>query len=513
MKCYKCGAENQEGMKFCQQCGASLAITETSKLAKKMPEFKIDKKHLKFIGVCVCALVALIIAIGVIATIAKPDLYTYREHDIIYLYNGDNDSTSVVFDSDKHDKIIEGEVSAAKHSSDGSCSLALTDEGVLYFVNKKDVQKLVEDVKSCYISENGEIAYYFDAEATLYKVELGKKKIVKIAEECYTGYSIIMSPDGATVLYNKTSEYTNALHVYQEGKDIVVGKGYRGVATANKGKYIYIRNIENDALYVTSFESEEKEKLASSVDSIIWNCDRSEIIFESESKHYISVKGKEKVKICDTEYLSPVYPLNSTALVKSFANMAFIYEDTDSAETHLGYMNKKYEMDRLVKNIDDYNEIFVFDDDIYYVKADNLFVISKTGKYEAQKLADDILTFGVVAEGKYIYYIDDEDTLWCLKNQEDVKQIDTDIETELFTDGKAVYYFVDYTNYVGTLYKTSDGKNKSRVADDVTYCVANSHSISYFTFSDVGDEYFDYWTSSNGKKFNHIIKEATDIIY
>ena len=353
----------------------------------------------------------------------------------------------------------------------------------------------------------------------LYSVELPSCKMTKI-RLCGsdTVYSIRMSPNGKCILYRTDGE----LWFHKDGAEdyMIADRYYAGIAVSDGGKYIYIRNTDTDAIYMTKANDPEKVKIASSGGSSAQtNADRTELLFcTDDDKAYISVKGCERVKLLDSQWCSPLYPDGTTA-VKSFIGIPIIYETSN--DSGLFCISKKLEAEKIAKGVDseystDYGygitgvRIYptvkeIAGDTVFYTKSGKLYMSSASKGYEPEKIASDVINFAVAKDGKRVYYIDEENTLWCYTGGDPKKIADDVYKFHFGTFGNTVFFLTDYADYTGTLYSCSDGKNKTRIADDVLYVEYGNKEINYFVVEDRDSASCSFYTSTDGKKFTCLL--------
>ena len=533
MKCPICAAENPDNAAFCGNCGSRISQEQPidqpqpEPAAKKSGFADLLKANKKLIAIGAGVLVVLILIICVCASLSGGSSssgdYLYAPQNSVRVLHID-DELKILLNGKYIDGPLDTENGYFVTSLDYSTSILLTyndnyDYDSAYLITEKGLKKIADDVINAKISDNGKVAAVLTDDYMLYSVELPSCKMTKIrlCDED-TPYSIRMSPNGKCMLYRVDGE----LWFHKDGAEdyMIADSYYTGIALSDGGKYIYIRNTDNDAIYMTKANDPEKVKLApSGGSSVQTNADRSEILFcTDDDKAYICVKGGEKVKLLESQWCSPLYPDGTTA-VKTFIGIPLTYDTSD--DCGMFYISKKLEAEKIAKGVDsEYSLDYAYGitgvriyptvkeivgDTLYYTKSGKLYMSSASEGYEPEKIASDVINFAVTKDGKHVYYIDEENTLWCYTGGDPKKIADDVYRFNFGTFGSSVFFLTDYADYTGTLYSCSDGKNKTRIADEVIYVEYNSNEINYFVVESREDASCSFYTSADGKKFTCIL--------
>lgn len=567
MICSKCNHENPDGAAFCQNCGAALTGTEPAPEAAaeekpaepgsepvqtESPETdsagapaaaaeagteeratgKKDKKVVTGIVLVACLVVlCLIVGVAVLigTAVSGNKKYTEREAYIYGEYLSADDKTVFSYNAKLVDA-VEGKASIVLRSSDGACAIAVLensegDPSALYCITKKGAAKMTDDVSgysSCAISADGKYATYVDRDNTMYRYQVKSGKSEKIADGILS-YGMVLSPNGKIVLYctETNAEPSDgdgdgtgsagtemALHYWKNGKTGKLGKNLIPISVSNNGKYIYAVNLDMD-VYSMSLKGDDRSKIDSGIDSILLNRDGTEALISADGKYYLSVKGKEKVKIgtvsaigvpilpndCNNTVYSQYYP------IKSFLNAPLIYRKDLNDDWSLGYIEKDGKEYEIVKVASDVSNVTTPDGKVvYYMKDDTLCRIKLKENAKAEELTDEVVSYKLTDSGKYIYLLNEDDALCRLKGTKLLKVAD-DVEStsDYCLVGDGVLFMVDYSSgsNEGCLYYSKNGKSKKLITEEASEI--SSNGINEFGwYRNSGGDFF---ITENGKKY------------
>ncbi len=518
MKCNKCGETNSQEARFCRACGEPLIIRDgavenapaanaepaaaeapavTALLMDKIKPF-LTKKN---IIIAAAALVALVLIIALLSS-AGTDRFIYSENSIYSLYDPEAEETVVFFNDTRLKDTVDGIAYIEAASENGNVAALISEDGDLYIVKKTSMFKAADDVEYVQICADGSVAVFMDEDNTLKTVKVSNKKVEKIADDC-ENYAI--SPDGKTIIYTIEDDDDTIAKIKINNKTTEI-EDFEGGIVSNGGKLVI--GVDDD-YHLNSYNVKKgtSSKISSNADDLFANYDYSEIIFCDDDKYYISINGGEKIKLGNYSDLTPLYPKNSSSL-KTFTNALFVcYDDGDYSLVRL---NKKHEIEKLVKNLDSkYCSLAEDGTTVYYIRNDNLYVASKANGYEPEKLASDVVNYAYSSDNKQIYYIDDEYTLYSIKNGKE-NEIAEDVSSSSLSiaENGTAFFLTDYDDGCGTLYRCSNGKTKVRVAEDV-YSVFQRHGYTmYYTEVDTDNDYkMDLYSSKNQKTFSKIAEE------
>ena len=511
MICKHCSYENPDGSLFCQNCGESLSEPEEKSLSESeendsRSDFKLDKKLIIGVAAALCAVVVLGVIIAAVAS-GRSNFIT-AENLINYCQDYDDEKVILSYNAKILKNRIDGTLVSFYNSADGKNAVILVDDGdsgyTIYHVSKSGAKKIADEVTRGGISTSGKVAYYIDEDDTLYTYDLKKGKADKIAEDVTS--DVVISPNGKVVLYCTSSDDDDdvRLYAYRGGKSQSIAKNHYPVSASDDGKYIYSRKDEDGAntVYCTKLGNDKSEKIETDVSNWHVNCDGTELLMIADGKAYLSVKGKESVRIGNMASVSFITPDNAaygSKSVKTFINTPIEYLKEGSSDRSLGFIRKsgkEYEIVRLAGKVS--GSATKDGKSVYYLNSsDALCKIRLKKDAEAEKIADDIYSFSLAESDGLVYALDKDETLWRVKGKKSGKVTD-DVEM-MSAFGNGVLYITDYSskNYEGTLYYSSNGKNQTRISDEVFY-VYGIPSLKLAVYVNSDDETF---VSDNGKKF------------
>lgn len=543
MICNKCGEKNPDEARFCRSCGANLVPTDIQNDEAKtknkskfgFKQILANKKIIIGGASIVFAVVVLIIAISSIGSLTKGELYITTENYISSVYSNDTEKTVIFFNDVPLASTINGRASNVSSSTNGDVAAFISEDDVLYIVEKENIQKIADDIIAAELSYDGNVMAYLNKDNVLYTIQLENRKIEKVADDVvndgdpYMGNyfdCFKLSPDGNTILYI-TEDGDESVSYIKIGSTRTKLEKFYGLFTSNDGKVIYGVGYADDMLGTYDLKTGSFIKLSDEADDLIVNVDHDELLFSVNSKYYLSINGGERIKIGNYVYLRPILPDHVAIMksnisdretyysaVKSFIGVLMVYYEDDGTYG-IGYIDENYEMQKVIKNVDPYYDVYLTDDydTVYYIRNKSLYRATKELNFESEKLISDVERFKVSSDGQKIYYTNSDDELLCHYKDEDNMIADNVCKTYLsITDTDIAYFMTDYSDYSGTLYSCSDGKNKVRIADDVTYVFVYPEFVKYFKKIDSKDGYqLDVYISTNKKDFKKVVSYGDGI--
>lgn len=378
----------------------------------------------------------------------------------------------------------------ATYSQDRTVACFVNEDDALIVIKKGNVVKTgIEDTRKFQISAYGDtIAYFTDVSGdfgtlNLYYTKNGKKK--EIAEEVLID-SVVLSPDGETVAFVGDYEARDKFKGYYSidgKKPVEVGKEKRVFAIADKAAYLYY--VDDDRIYAKK-KKKDAEKLASDVSyvGVLVNEDCTEVLFLNDGKTYLSVKAGEKKKVSNDEFgggvVLPAEALQVTrtqrmargSVTVTFTGIETFEEQVFSTGSRLIYLDKKLEGNTIASSVDkciiaENREELVYlnilGEVIRVEDFDKGGKGTPVGKEDAE--ADTIYADGSL---KYVYYINEDDELYCIKGKKEKKIADDVTSAAISPDGTMCYYVVEDETL---FYSKKAGKGKKIAAsEDGTKC-------------------------------------------
>lgn len=370
-------------------------------------------------------------------------------------------------------------------------------EGDLYVLKGKKLLTVAEDVYDYDISVSGKGITYTTKNKkdeddkfetyTLSLYNVGNKKTTTVSDEAM-GLGE-MSPNGKSVAYfvgeyndtDKKVEGTLMLHSGKKSTEIT-DKDVELLGLSNNGKYIYaVEHEENDnkteyTLYC--FNNKGKSSKLGEIDDLGgMNKDHTQILFYEDGNTYIATKNKaaEKVSKKELELIAP----DSAGYFANTAPVSNLYGQVYSADADTGYdvyMIKKGGKDN---KLVDGGYQFTMDESgeyLYYTTKNNdlkcvKIGMSKNAKSKAVTIAEDVVSYEVTSNRKYVYFINDDDELLSVNGKKGGKTTevcDEDVYSIALSKKDVLFYLVKETgDKDGELFATKNGKAGKSVEDDI----------------------------------------------
>lgn len=461
-------------------------------------------------------------------------------------------------------------LSGLKTSMDGSkaATVVYDDEdsedngiGTLWYITVKDKIMVSNGVyRDFYMSDDGNTLVYLKdikkydryTSGTLYKYSCSSKKNVWISDDVITD-TIALSPDGQSICYVKdfdenTYEFTGYIKNREKSPESF-GKNKLCIAISNNAKYIYYAKLDcetdTESLYVKKGNNETKLcrelrditgfYLNSNYSHAIFNSDYSQVIFNSEGKSYICKNAGDKVKLLNYEidyfilpentqfsHKPPCYLDCSVCGVKEFSNIVvrtdnnvFIYINDKNESSIIDNSPKK--LIEATEGYTSYNitQVFLSRDGktIFCCDPENrLFKRNLDGEIsEKINLFDNVTNFVVSPDNSKLYFVNTDNELYYVKGSGKPKKLADDVQKSslcISADGNVAFFLVDYLKGSGTLYYSKNGKNKSRIADDVYDVTTTPVGAFYYSEYDNDNRTYDVYLSSGSVKFELFLNDA-----
>jgi len=537
MFCSKCGQQCADGIKFCTSCGAELvqatpaknteevavaqeaapvvapAVQEEAPKVKKEKPVKekkpVDTTFIKsllmkkpvWIGAAAVVLL-IVVACLFLGGDEKSKNFEYSGKTIANVGQfGDDDTYSVMFLDGSMLALDEEYVYNMNFSLDRKTMCFRNDMDELIVVKDGKIIKTgIEEGRGVVVSDKGDsFSYYTDVEYMSYSddygysrsVEVGvlnlymikDKKNYEIAEEVVTG-TAVLSPNGQTVAYVADYEGETDFKGYYcvKGKEPkVVGKEKKPFALADKGAYIYY--MDEDRVYVMNSKG-DAEKLASDIGyyfEIYFNSSRTEALYNSDGRAYLSIKGGAKQKLSSASF--------SDLVMKD----SVVVDEDDFYGDSCELTSIRVGLDTFVGKL------------LYNYSNDTIMYIKKatTGdkEYTAEKVATSVNYYVAAANNKSLMYTEDGD-IWKVTGFNEGGK-----PTKMTTSGEAYRIYgagnlehVYFESYDDTLYYLS-GKKGKKIADDVTSVVMSSDGKYCYYVVD----YEELYVSTEGGKGKKVV--------
>jgi len=185
--------------------------------------------------------------------------------------------------------------------------------------------------------------------------------------------------------------------------------------------------------------------------------------------------------------------------VNSFANILAMSSDGTV------FIDSKYEASKISGSTSYRNRTSISNDGkslLYTTTSGNLSIIDPTKPgAERRELAKNVKSFVASNDGKTIYYVNDDDELWCIKGNGKPSKVSDDVSSEylaLSYSNNKIFFLVDYSSRTGgQLYYSDNGGKRTKVSggDDVMRVWSTSANIFFLTVDS------DLYRSSGNEKF------------
>ena len=497
MFCPNCGTKLEEGAVFCTNCGTRVEDSASQAAAKPQEEASNDsvdaaaeaeavntnipeensqgsqpqneeafyqqpekgKKFLKknFRGIigAVAAIVAVILIVKIVAS-----LFSGTPDSVIAVYDEENEVSTIYLNSKKVAD-VDGEA-GIYYNMDKSAFYILDGEDTAYYLKGKKLQKVMSGCQEIIIANHDEAALLVDEDDVLSRYN--GSKLEEISDEEVAAAAI--SGDGKNYAYTiYDDDYESVTYIGSKpGKETKV-KDVVGILMSENGDYLYGSDDEYNLVSVS--KKGETTTLGKDIDNLVGlNEDGTEIMFVSDGKTYVSVKGKEKVKVSGGEVMLVTGKESDSVLtnyfypVKTFKKtVAYVSDDGDY---DICLLSGKYEAEKIVGGV---STICGVNDDaskVYYIDGSDLYYAKVKKDAKGKELAGDVSGSSVWMSDdcKDIYYVDDDGRLCYIKGTGKGKTVDDDLEM----DSYSMSYVIDgalYTRIDEELYYVKGRKAKA----------------------------------------------------
>jgi len=414
----------------------------------------------------------------------------------------DRDGDTVVSINNNARIILDGSVDTALTSIDGSKTVMLVkdrgeSEGTLWFLSASGSARIAEYVLAFRLSDSGNgVAYITDYNsrkdvATLYLYDTSAKKGVKITEDAaYPGYGdlsgVCISPNGKSLGYTgdfNVNSYKYSGYISIDGKaPEKLGEYMVALAISDGGRYLYYlkNNADGDdrSFHVRSGNSDNR--LISGFDGssgLLFNRDYSQVLFEHQGKSYLSRNGGEREKIGGSTITGFLTPRGTQRryvpgeVYLSVIGIDNLINQVAYTSEGLVYINGGLEANR-ISSSDDYKYSAVISSNgktlLYLNNSGHLSAIDPTDpNAERREVARNVERFVATSDAKTIYYVNDEQTLLCIKGNGFPAKISEDVSYRYLVmpfNSKNAFFLTDYSEkHGGELYYSVNGGIRIKV--------------------------------------------------
>lgn len=468
MKCSYCGKNNKPGAVVCKRCGIGLppdpAVNVEDVPADRLTVLEPDGKKAKsdnksgskkgvLIAIAaVAAVLALAIAVFILTrpgNVILPAKNAYTVSGTGVVYGGEPivpETTRIAF---------------AEAALNGSRAGMLCENGSLYVCFKGENRMLAKDVTEFTVTSDGKHIVYLDRSGMLWSADCSKADNAPVSisnERVQSGFAV--SPDGGTVIFNKTGDEN--LYLYTKGNVKMLAEKMEPVAVANGAKFIYAYSPAENALYSVSKKGKTTFLRSNITDSIYVNSAHDEIVFttnagEGISITMLSVKCKEPVEIYNSgAAVAPVLPVsgnvsaNDRGIVicplRSFNGVVFHGSALVKYDKKTGSATIEAKPCTAVAN-DKYNTVFF--------NADGSLFSRNLKADASESIASGCAEFKISADGKTVWYLDNAGSLKHVYKGNETLIANFVDEFEILPNGKEAMF-----RSSGSIYLNKGGNTK-----------------------------------------------------
>lgn len=426
------------------------------------------------------------------------------------------------------DSTIKGEILSTQRNFEGTRVALLSSYHTLYLVTTTEAIKVAENIQRFYLSSTGSGIAYIDEKGTLNLYSCDERSHMKVADDITSQY-VTISPDGKTVLYNVDLGGGNEeaeLFLFTNGTSVSIGKNLFGIAVSNDGNYIYSFERENEhrrSLYFSSV-GETPIQLAEGIEEenalCFLNQDLSQILFQSNGKHYIAVNGKEKQEIDyheteqekESRFWYPIEHRNHSLLYQTdtncyFSSLISFYDQLFTNNTAKGLAMLEHD-GNVRRKMEGASHFFLNEngDTLLYLKSGTLYKTPVDDFSNPEVLANKVSDYCASADGETIYYMDSVGVLWGKVGQSPANMITAYASSYAITDEGTLFFLSYRSSENNTLFACKDGKEAVKIADDVNSFAVYGDVVYYDMFCESTKKY-DIYCCEKNTEFSRLIQE------
>lgn len=433
---------------------------------------KIDKKVI--LGAIIGLLVLLLVA-GIVVLALSRDRHILREDNAFLVYADSENHYHLLSNGYEIDKDFEGEVELIV-AADNSFAYVIDsgDDGYYIYLLKG---KKIEPITQSAVDEPLEFAMlkpgliYQDGEKIrMWNEKVGITTIARLSDQTE---NFMLSGDASTVVYtepNKKDTTKVELKLFRpsEGVEESLGSSsivYTPVAISNYGDYVYASFVKNDIPNLCVFHTSDIDDLSGAP---IADSEYFQDIIE------INVKGNELLFY--TEKMTDKGPQAATKLFR------YSKDEPTAEELHSRFKMEPKRIDPDIVYFDNFDDVYLT---AYKLNDLGARYIYRMEKYVPNPIANYTIdpengdTSTIDPDGRFLYYINDEDELIQMDLKDENLTVTTRIDDvqEFVITEKGNIYFLEYG---GDLFFRKSNETKTRKNTKITEEVLD---ISFYRYA------------------------------
>lgn len=492
MFCPNCGTQCPDGERFCPSCGMALEenqpvleldITPNQertaaeggrrkerRSGKKAPQ--LSPRIIGIAAVALAAVVVIVLAVSLLGGAGGGGYGDYTSKPILSLFDS-SDSERIYYCGGK--EIGAAETEYTLWNQDGSVGVFVNNDGELCVITAKGIDVVADDVGQYQLSANGAALLYIteDYDVCWYDV---KKKSSTTLETGEDGAQLGQpAPDGSAAVFTlyDGGDY-EGFTCGSNKKPVSMGEGLVPFAISNKGSYVYYLKVKSGSssgtLYVSKGSKGEGEKLASDyyMNSVLFNKDATQMMFNNDGKTYLTVKGGEKNKVFSSAVYSmftPDYTVGSSA--GGVVPVSDLRGQTYYTSGGVYFLDSKGESKKITSDFDGF-ALSESGSNLIYLKKGDLVKVTNLAKGTEEDLTDegDILSFQAAGDLSVVYYLNRDGELYYQKGSGKPVEVGDDVDSFLMVPNSKTCAGISD----GQLFVTTGGKSTGTPhdLDDVT---------------------------------------------
>ena len=441
---------------------------------------------------------------------------------------------------------ITGDMYTGQTSMDGSKAAVLMnynryDGGELWFVTTTDCYKVADYAVAFMLSDSGDgVAYItdyddWDQTATLILYDTTSKTSTTVARDAfYNGSSIMpgvcVSPNGKSIGYiTDYDEWNQEFSGYVKtdgGAAEKLGNNATALAISDGARYVYYAKIIEDDYYSVSLNVKSARSDIALIsnhyvsEGLILNRDYSELIYMNEGNAFISRNGNEGQKVSGARIYDFIMPRWTQRLFRGsiIGNITCLgvgsFSDVVAhTENGLAYINGRQEMTLIPESSYFTSNAFISNDGRTLLYRDDSMRLIATDPARdsagSRVVSEDVQTFTATNDARYVYYVNERNELWCVRDNRDPEKISDDVSLNrdhmaMSYNSGLLFFLVGYVNNRGgELYCTDNGGRREKVpgADEATGIYSTPASVFYINNDD------ECYRSSGNTDFTLLVRD------